>query len=121
MIYRLQFWTLVAGLAAYILTYLYDLPITAADILAGVLFLLGLIGVVPTARAAYNQRRGLGWGDLFESTAFLTLLAGLVGFVIRFYAPDFPYTDAVILSVLVFVVNKVFINSNLRYNGLLDD
>lgn len=117
MIYKLQFWTLVVALVAYVVKYFYpDLPITGADILAAVLFLLGLIGVVPTVRGVRSL--GYSFSDLFKSLAFWTLVAGLIGFVVRFFAPEFPYTDAVILAVIVFVLNRVGINPQIR--GFLD-
>lgn len=121
MIYKLQFWTLIAGLLAYIVKYLYpDTPITEADILAGVLFILGLIGVVPTVRGIRESVYGATTVDIFKSLAFWTLVAGLVGFVVRFYAPNFPYTDAVILGIIIYLLNQIGINPQLRLMGFID-
>lgn len=122
MIYKLQFWTLVVGLVAYVAKYLLpDLPLTEADILAGVLFLLGLISVVPTVRGIRNGIHGATISDLFGSLAFWTLVAGLLGFVARFYAPNFPYSDAVILSVIVFFLTRLGINPQLYLMGFIED
>lgn len=122
MIYKLQFWTLVVGLAVYVATYFFpDLPLTEADILAGVLFVLGLIGVVPTVRGIRISKYGATISDLFRSLAFWTLVAGLIGFVVRFFAPDFPYSETVILSVIVFLLNQFGINPQLRIMGFIDD
>lgn len=122
MIYKLQFWTLAVALLTYVAKYFYpDLPLDDAGILAGVLFLLGLIGVVPTVRGIRLSRYGATVGDLFKSLAFWTLVAGLIGFVVRFYAPEFPYTDAVILSVIVFLLNRVGINPQLMIMGFIED
>lgn len=112
MISNLQFLTLVAGFFAYVATFFFpDFPLDEQEILAGVLFLLGLIGIVPTVRAIRNPAiAGYTIKDLFRSLAFWTLVAGLLGFVIRYYKPDFPYTDAVILSVLIWLLNQFGIN-----------
>lgn len=121
MIYKLQFWTLVVALATFVAKYFYpNLPLSEADILAGVLFLLGLIGVVPTIQAVFGKRLGFLVSDIFKSKAFWVLVAGLVGFVLRFYAPQFPYSDAVILAVVIFILNQLGINPELRWFGLLD-
>lgn len=122
MIYKLQFWTLVAGLVAYVAKYFYpDLPITANDILSGVLFLLGLIGVIPTVQGIRKSKYGATISDLFKSLAFWTLVAGLLGFVVRYYASNFPYSDAVILSVIIFLLNRVGINPQLLIMGFIAD
>jgi hypothetical protein len=117
MIYKLQFWTLVVALGTYIAKYFYpDLPLTEAEILAGVLFLIGLIGIVPAVRAAFNVAViGYTLADLFKSLPFWVLVAGLIGFVVRFFAPEFPYTDAVILSVIVFLLNRFGIQPEMRF------
>lgn len=121
MVYKLQFWTLVVALVAYVAKYFFPaLPLTDADILAGVLFLIGLIGVYPTVRATVSAVHGITASDIFKSKAFWILVAGLVGFVVRFYAPNFPYTDAVVLSVIIFVLNQLGVNPELQYNNLTD-
>lgn len=119
MISKLQFWTLVVALVTYVAKYFYpELPLTEADILAGVLFLLGLIGVVPSVRGIRNKA-GYTITDLFRSLAFWTLVAGLLGFVVRFFAPEFPYSDGIILSVIVWILTKIGINPELRWAGLM--
>ena len=121
MIYRLQFWTLAVALITYVAKYYYpDLPITEADILAGVLFLLGLIGVVPTVQGIRGKTVGADISDLWTSLAFWTLVAGLIGFVVHFFAPDFPYTNTVILAVIIWVLNQIGINPQLQYRGFVD-
>jgi hypothetical protein len=116
MISNLQFITLVAGFLAYVATFFYpNFPLDEEQILAGVLFLLGLIGVTPTIRAINNPAvTDYTIADLFKSFAFWTLVAGILGFVIRYYKPDFPYTDAVILSVIVFLLNQFGIKPEAR-------
>jgi hypothetical protein len=122
MVYKFQFWTLVAGLAAYVAKYFYpDLPLGEESILAGVLFLLGLVGVVPTVLGIRESKYGAVASDIFKSMAFWVLVAGLVGFIARFYAPAFPYSDAVILSVVIFLLNQFGINPQLRLWGFVDD
>lgn len=121
MISKLQFWTLIVALATYVAKFFYpDLPFTEADILAGVLFLLGLIGVVPSVRGVTGKVLGYTIADLFKSLTFWTMVAGLLGFVVRFYAPEFPYSDAVILSIIVWVLTQFGINPELRYSGLIE-
>lgn len=113
---------MLVGLLAYVVKFfLPDFPLDATAILAGVLFLLGLIGIVPTIRGIRLSKYGATWTDLFKQLAFWTLVAGILGFVIRYYKPDFPYNDAVILAVIVFLLNKVGIVPQLRLMGFIDD
>jgi hypothetical protein len=116
MISNLQFVTLIAGFLAYVATFFYpEFPLDEEQILAAVLFLLGLIGIYPTVRAIRNPLvDDYTLVDLFKSLAFWTLVAGLLGFIIRYYKPDFPYADAVILSVIVFLLNQVGIKPEAR-------
>lgn len=114
-IYSLQFWTLVVALLVYVVKYYFPIfPFDNAQILAAVLFLLGLIGVVPQA-----QLRGASFGDLLHSKAFWTLVAGIVAFLAHFFAPEFPLDGAVILALIVFVLNSAGINPELRRAGIL--
>lgn len=114
MIYQLQFWVLVVGLVAYVARYFFpEFPLDEQQILAGVLALLGAIGITPQVRGAVPA------DSILKSLSFWTLVAGLIGFVARFYAPEFPYTDAVILSIIVFLLREVGINPELRARGVL--
>lgn len=115
MISNLQFWTLAVALVAYVLKYfLPGFPLDEQQILAAVLFVLGLLGIVPQ----FKVRGFLGVGIL-QSKAFWGLVAGLIGFIVHYYAPDFPYDDAVVLSVIIFVLNAIGINPELRARGVL--
>lgn len=114
MINQLQFWTLLVGVVAFVLRYfLPGFPLDETQILAVVLFVLGLLGVTPQFRVGF-----IG-GNILKSKAFWTMIAGLIGFIIHFYAPDFPFDEAVILSVIVFVLNAIGINPELRKQGIL--
>jgi hypothetical protein len=99
----LQFWVLIAGLLAFIAKYNFPgLPISEAMILSAVLFLLGLIGVYPTALA----RRSLGVPAIFKSLAFWVMVSGLGAFVLSFYVPDFPFDQAAILALILFILRQ---------------
>jgi uncharacterized membrane protein YqjE len=114
----LTFWTLVAGLLAFVATFFFpNFPLDAAGILALVLFLLGLIGVVPTFRAM--GVRGAVAGGIVNSLAFWQLVAGLLFFVVRFLAPDFPLDQGVILGVILFILGWFGVKPELRARGLL--
>jgi len=115
MIASLQFWTLVVALVVFVLKYfLPGFPLDEQQILAAVFFVLGLLGIVPQLKA--RDVRGAG---ILKSKAFWALVAGLIGFIVHYYAPDFPYDDAVVLSVIIFVLNAIGINPELRARGLL--
>lgn len=109
----LTFWTLLVGLAAFALRfYLPTFPFTEAEILALVLFVLGLVGVTPTFRAA-GFRKALAAG-IAHSLAFWQLVAGFVSFVILYYAPTFPFGNDVLLGVILFVLSFFGIKPELR-------
>lgn len=109
MVNKLQFWVLLVGLASYVAKFFYpEFPLDETQILAGVLFLLGTIGVFPQVRAA------LPAGSILNSLAFWTLVAGIAGFVIRYFQPEFPYSNAVILTVIVFVLSQFDINPQVQ-------
>ena len=111
MIGSLAFLTLLAGLMAFVLKFLFpSFPFDANQILAAALFLLGLIGIYPQARAGVYAT----FGDLLHSLAFWTLVAGVVEFVVHAYKPDFPLDQANILAVIVFVLAQVGIIPELR-------
>jgi len=118
MITSLQFWTLIAGLVAFVARFFFpNFPFDETQILAAVIFLLGLIGVTPQILAPKAMR--VGFGDLLKSKAFWTLVAGIAGFVIHFYAPEFPFDQAAILALIVFVLDAIGINPELQRRGLL--
>lgn len=116
MIYKsLNFWTLLAGLAAFVLRFYFPaFPLDEVAILSLVLFALGLIGVAPTFRA-------LGLAaipPIFNSLAFWQLVAGFLAFVIHFFAPDFPFTNEALLAFALFVLGWFGIHPELRARGL---
>lgn len=102
MLSNLQFWTLVAGFLAFVLKFLWPgLPLDSTLILSVILLLLAAFGIYPKLRARATV------GELIRSLEFWTLLAGLAGFVVYFYVPDFPFDQAVILGAILFVL-KLF-------------
>lgn len=112
---KLQFWTLVVGVVSYVVKFFYpEFPLDEQQILSAVLFILGLFGIVPQIRGI---RADLNYSisDLFKSLSFWSLVAGLIGFVVRYYRPDFPFNDVVILSVIVFLLNGIGIDPQLGY------
>jgi hypothetical protein len=115
----LQFWTLVAGLAAFTTRYYFPaFPLDEAGILALLLFVLGLIGVVPTLRT-YGFKASLATASFYNSLAFWQLVAGLVFFVLRYFAPTLPIDEAIILAVILFVLAALGIVPELRARGLM--
>jgi len=111
----LTFWTLGVGIVAFVLRYYFpSFPLDEANILAVVLFLLGLFGVVPALRV-----HGALSADIVHSLAFWQLVAGFLIFVIRFFAPSFPFDETTLLAVIVFVLGFFGVNPELRQRGLL--
>lgn len=114
----LTFWTLLVGVIAFAVRWYFPaFPLDQATILSAVLFVLGLIGITPTLRA--RGFRALVSAPIVHSLAFWQLVAGLVFFVIRFFAPSFPLSPEVILGVILFVLGYVGITPELRMRGLL--
>lgn len=114
----LTFWTLVVGVIAFVLRWFFPaFPLDEASILALVLFALGLIGITPTLRA--RGARALATPPVVNSLAFWQLVAGLVAFVIHFFAPDFPFQTEAILAVILFVLGYIGIKPELRARGIL--
>ena len=85
------------------------------EILALVLFVLGLIGVVPSFRL--KGFRAAVDGGIVNVLAFWQLVAGLVVFVITYFAPTFPFTTETLLGVIVFVLSYFSITPELRAKG----
>src|SRR5690606_1877678 len=84
----LTFWTLLVGLIAFVINYYSPtFPLGEASILALVLFVLGLIGITPTLQA--RGARALVSPPIVNSLAFWQMVAGLVAFILYFFAPDF--------------------------------
>lgn len=109
----LIFWTLLAGLAAFVARFYYpQFPFSEANILALVLFALGLIGVVPTLQA--HGLRGALAGGIVNVLAFWQLVAGLLIFVITYFAPTFPFSTETVLGVILFVLSFFGIRPELR-------
>jgi NADH:ubiquinone oxidoreductase subunit K len=118
----LTFWTLVAGLLAFVAKFLFPtFPLDAAGILAAILFVLGLIGVVPAVRAnraSVAMGASADWVGLVNSLAFWQLVAGILYFVVKFFAPNFPMDQGAILAVIVFVLGFFGVTPELRVRGL---
>jgi hypothetical protein len=113
----LTFWTLIAGLVAFVAKFFFPaFPMDAAGILAAILFVLGLIGVVPSVRAM--GVRGAVAGGIINSLAFWQLVAGLLFFVLRWFAPSFPFDQGIILAFIVFVLGWFGVTPELRARGL---
>jgi di/tricarboxylate transporter len=109
----LVLWTLITGILAFVAKWFFPaFPLDQAGILLVVLFLLGLFGVVPSARA-------LGFSSIFSSLAFYEMLVGLAGFIIHYYVPEFPLDNGMILMIVLFVVGLFGIRPELRARGLL--
>ena len=115
MIYQsLTFWTLIAGLAAFTLRWYFPaFPVDEITILAAILFVLGLIGVVPQLRAQRSLTP-----PIINSLAFWQLVAGLVVFALHFFAPSFPFDQAAILAAILFVLGFFGVHPELRVRGL---
>src|SRR5215212_4993978 len=89
----LTFGTLLAGLLTFITRWYFPtFPFDEVTILAAILFVLGLIGIVPQLRA-----RGALTVGIVHSLAFWQLVAGFLAFVLHFFAPSFPFDQPVIL------------------------
>lgn len=118
MIYQsLTFWTLLVGVVAFALRWYFPaFPLDNATTLSLVLFFLGLFGIFPTLRA--QGFRTLLTPPILSSLAFIQLVAGLVTFVIHFWAPDIPVTVETILSVFIAVLGLFGIYPELRLRGL---
>jgi uncharacterized membrane protein YqjE len=112
----LNFWTLLVGLIAFVIKfYQPGFPLSEVNILALVLFALGLIGVVPAFRVK-GFRAALA-GGIAASLAFWQLVAGFVIFVISYFAPTFPFTTETLLGVILFVLSFFQIKPELQAKG----
>jgi len=107
------FWVLIAGLLSFVAKYFSPaFPLDEAQILASMLFLLGLVGVVPAFQAGV---RGVG---LVNSLAFWELVAGLLAFAVHYFAPQFPFEAGSILALITFILGSIGITPELKVRGL---
>ena len=115
MLKSLTFWTLVAGLFAFVAKFFVpEFPLAEDQLLALIVMVLGLVNVVPQIRA-----QGVVFADLIKSKPFWTMLAGLLGFIVRYYVPTFPLDNANILTLIVFVLGLFNVTPELRSRGLM--
>lgn len=56
---------------------------------------------------------------IYKSHIFLTLVAGLLAFVAKYFYPDFPFSEVEILAAIIFVLNLFKIKPELRARGLM--
>jgi hypothetical protein len=107
----LTFWTLVAGLLAFVAKFFIpSFPLSTDQLLAIIVMLLGLVNVVPQARAI----SGFTFLDLLRSKPFWVLVSGLAYFVAKFFFPTFPLNDEIILALIVFALGLFNITPELR-------
>lgn len=112
----LTFWTLLVGLLGFVVRFYFpQFPLDDVSILALVLFVLGLIGVVPSVRA-----KGALTSSIVNSLAFWQLVAGFLVFVIHFFAPSFPFGVENVLAVFLFILGYFNIHPELRSRGFID-
>lgn len=55
---------------------------------------------------------------IFKSYQLYVLLAGLIVFVVKQYAPDFPFTETEIVAFFVFVLGLLGVQVEGRQRGL---
>lgn len=114
----LTFWTLVAGLITYAASWYFpSFPFDNETVLSALLFVLGLIGIVPQLQL-YGFRGAIQTGIIY-SLAFWQLVAGLVSFILHFWAPNFPFDQVTILAFIIFVLGFFGVTPELRARGLL--
>lgn len=111
----LTFLTLIAGLLAFVVKfYQPSFPLDSGQLLAAILFFLGLFGVI----TAFRARRSLT-PDIVGSLPFWQLIAGLLIFIFKFFAPAFPFDQDTVLKIVLFVLGWFQINPELYSRGLL--
>lgn len=115
----IRFWTLVVGVVAFPARYyLPTFPLDDAGILALIVFILGLIGVVPEVRLI-GLRASVITTRIVDSLAFWQLVAALAYFTLNYFAPDLPLDEVAILAVIVLVLSLFGITPELRARGLI--
>jgi hypothetical protein len=109
----LTFWTLLAGVLAFAIKFFVPtFPFTQDMILMFFVFLLGFVNIYPSLR--YKGILGLSWLDILKSKAFLVLVVGLLGFIVRYYLPTLPWDNGAILVAVVFVLGLFNIYPEVR-------
>ena len=109
--------TMLVALVGFVLRFLNPaFPFDNTQILAFVLFVLGLGGIVPTV-----AKLGLmaTFSDLWHSLAFWTLVAGVVEYLVHAYIPSFPLDQINVLAVILYVLSDVGIVPQLKMLGVL--
>ena len=56
---------------------------------------------------------------IYKSRIFWTLVAGLIAFIAKYDAPEFPFSETEILALVIFVLNIFKIKPELQARGLL--
>lgn len=56
---------------------------------------------------------------IHKSKIFWTLIAGVIAFISKYYAPDFPLSEVEILAIILFVLNLFKIKPELQARGLM--
>ena len=111
----LNFWVLLVGVVGFVVRFYFPtFPLDNQSILSLVLFVLGLIQIVPQLRA-----RGALTVDIVHSLAFWQLVAGFLAFVLHFFAPTLPLDNVAILAVIVYVLSLFGVVPELRARGLM--
>jgi len=118
MLQNLEFWTLLVGLILFVVKFFFPaFPFDETQVLAFVLFLLGLVGIYP--QLMQRKLLGVTAGDLFKSKAFWTLVSGFGVFLIHQFLPAFPIDQAMLMGVILFVLARFGITPELMKRGLL--
>ena len=114
----LTFWTLLVGIGMFVVQfYVPAFPLTTVNILALVLFALGLIGVTPTFRVFGFQ--AAFEGGIVASLAFWQLVAGFVLFVFTYFSPTFPFTNEAIMGIILYILSFFRIKPEFQSSELL--
>jgi hypothetical protein len=114
----LKFWTLLVGLVLFAVKWYFPtFPLTFEQLLAAVLFFLGLVDIVPTLRA--QGLRALATSPIVNSLAFWQLVAGLVAFILTTFAPNIGISPEIVLGVILFVLGLFQVHPELRARGLI--
>jgi len=56
---------------------------------------------------------------IYKSYIFWTVVAGAIAFVIKYYSPEFPFSEVEILAAIIFVLNLFKIKPELKARGLM--
>lgn len=115
------FWMALIAVVLFVVKFFAPtFPFDAVAIYSVVVFILSFFGVVPQLRAI--RRYALGWSDLFSSAAFWMLLVALISYVIHYYLPTFPITEADLGILVIWILTQVGVNPTVaRVKKLLND